>query len=41
MYYSLKTQQLCLVLLLSLLLCFTFYPPFSSGGIDLQQAGSA
>ena len=41
MYYSLKTQQLCLVVLLSLLLCFTFCPPLSSGGIDLQQAGSA
>ncbi len=36
-----KTQQHCLILLISLLLGFTFCPPLSSGGIDLQQTGSA
>ncbi len=41
MYYPLKTQQLCLVISLSLLLGFIFCPPLSSGGIDLQQASSA
>ncbi len=41
MYYSLKTQQFCLVICLLLLVCFTFCPPLSLGGIDMQQAGSA
>lgn len=41
MYYTLKTEQRCLLLLLSLLLGFTFCPPLSMGGIDLQQTGSA
>jgi type II secretion system protein C len=41
MYYSLKTQQLCLVVSLSLLLGFTVCPPLSSGGGDLEQVNSA
>ena len=41
MDYPQKLQQLRLAVLLSLLLGFTFWPPLSSGGIDLQQPGSA
>jgi type II secretion system protein C len=40
MYYSLKIQQFCLVVSLSLLLGFPFCPPLSLGGIDLAQANS-
>ena len=36
MYDFIKTQLCCLGTTLSLLLGFTLYPPFSSGGIDLQ-----
>ena len=36
MYNLIKTQLCCVGITLSLLLCFTLYPPISSGGIDIQ-----